>query len=263
MSGLLPWILENQEGFRENRLPSLYSDFSTQRHSNPDGFATNVAAWQQALAQAALAGRLTATTTPAASSEARRQHAGGDAVCVLRAGDQLVSALETRRYGRPVALQCVIDEAISSGALMPLSDFLDARTSPFAKSWLPRLALPQPPSLGQVLGWGVRTLRGLVIGAENGSDYGLGSVRRQDLVIVENLKVKSLTPASLRCRYGLLIYPLVRASDATTLVDRVFAKRTFVDEYCTWHDAPLSDADVDVLLTYLSRDVQKVAYDGK
>ncbi|KAI5296893.1 hypothetical protein KEM55_005433 [Ascosphaera atra] len=137
---------------------SLYSDFSLQRRTNPDGYASNITAWQTALSRAALAGHLRAANA-------------GDAL-VLKTSDKLASELESAEFGRPVALQCVIDEAARSNAFVPLGYFLSATSSPFARSWLPALslALPRPPSLGQVLGWGVRTLKGAIIG--HSDEYG-------------------------------------------------------------------------------------------
>ncbi len=78
------------------RLPSLYSDFTPQRYSNPDGFVANVEAWQQALATAAQAAMLPANGGSSADTLS------------LRTGEGLLQALETKEWGRPLALETVI-----------------------------------------------------------------------------------------------------------------------------------------------------------
>ena len=80
---------------RRARLPSLYSDFSPQRNSNPDGFAANTNAWIDALTKAARAGLLS-------SSGADRD------ILLLKTGENLLRCLETKEWGRPLALKTVI-----------------------------------------------------------------------------------------------------------------------------------------------------------
>lgn len=77
------------------RLPSLYSDFTLQRHVNPDGFAANVAAWEDVLQKATQAGLIPAP------GNARD-------TLSLRTSEQLLSSLETKEWGRPLALDTVI-----------------------------------------------------------------------------------------------------------------------------------------------------------
>ena len=78
------------------RLPSLYSDFTPQRSSNPDGFRANIAAWQDALGKAAQAGILPAYTGAASDTLS------------LGIGETLLHALETKEWGRPLALGTVV-----------------------------------------------------------------------------------------------------------------------------------------------------------
>lgn len=80
---------------RRARLPSLYSDFTLQRRSNPDGYAANVAAWADALRKAARAGFLPI------SGEGRD-------TLSLSTGEELLRVLETGEWGRPLALGAVI-----------------------------------------------------------------------------------------------------------------------------------------------------------
>lgn len=78
------------------RLPSLYSDFTPQRTSNPDGFAANITAWRDVLSKAARAG-----VSPIHSGFA------SDTLSV-KTGEVLLQALETKEWGRPQALGTVI-----------------------------------------------------------------------------------------------------------------------------------------------------------
>lgn len=115
MSELLDFIIGQGEQFRRSykticqgsgglyyadhkfraRLPSLYSDFTLQRYSNPDGFAANTTAWIDALIKAARAGLLLSD--------------GGERDTLsLRTGEILLKSLETKEWGRPLALRTVI-----------------------------------------------------------------------------------------------------------------------------------------------------------
>ncbi|KAH0548250.1 hypothetical protein GP486_008041 [Trichoglossum hirsutum] len=95
MSELLNFILNHEEQFRRARLPSLYSDFRHQRTTNPDGYAVNVSAWRAALGHAAREGLI---PSPDTRSD----------LLVLRFSDDLRRALETKEWGRPLALGAVI-----------------------------------------------------------------------------------------------------------------------------------------------------------
>ena len=76
-------------------MPSLYSDFSLQRHTNPDGYAANIAAWEDVLMKAAGQGLLP-------------QGPDGPEFLSLRTGEELLQALETRDWGRPLSLGNVV-----------------------------------------------------------------------------------------------------------------------------------------------------------
>ena len=111
MNEILDFISEHVEQFRrlgqiwrcmsstkitsKRRLPSLYSDFTVQQHTNPDGYAANVAAWEEGLQKAAKAGLISA-------SGDRRD------TLSLSPGEDLLRLLETKEWGRPLALKTVI-----------------------------------------------------------------------------------------------------------------------------------------------------------
>lgn len=95
-----------------NRLPSLYSDFALQKKTNPDGYAVNVAAWEQALNHAAKRGYTSsrgvrvrsgssASQKNAAPSRKKTDH------LILRTDESLLRDLELPELGRPVALGAV------------------------------------------------------------------------------------------------------------------------------------------------------------
>lgn len=84
---------------RRNRLPSLYSDFTLQRTTNPDGYAVNVGAWEQALIKAARQGYI---SRGAGAGQVKSSH------LVLKANESLLRDLEIPELGQPVALSTVI-----------------------------------------------------------------------------------------------------------------------------------------------------------
>lgn len=77
------------------RLASLYSDFRVLRSTNPDGYAANVSAWQDALEHAARAGVIPAP-------------GGGLSFLSLSTDENLMRALESKEWGRPLALGTVV-----------------------------------------------------------------------------------------------------------------------------------------------------------
>jgi charged multivesicular body protein 7 len=82
---------------RKHRLASLYSDFSYQEHTNPDGYRANLEAWRRALVAAAREGVL---PTEHGSKDHDR--------LVIHTGDDLAAALDTRDWGVPSGLGRVV-----------------------------------------------------------------------------------------------------------------------------------------------------------
>ncbi|KAK6596293.1 Snf7 family protein [Botrytis cinerea] len=91
MSELFNYLLDNEPQFRRARLAALYSDFRQQQTLNPDGYQANIEAWQKALAKAARAGVMPS------------QGSSPD-LLILRADDELLRALDTNEWGRPLSL---------------------------------------------------------------------------------------------------------------------------------------------------------------
>lgn len=68
--------------------------------------------------------------------------------------------MQTQDFGRPLALGAVIEDAVKKKELIPLKDFLDAKQSVYAKSWI--------PTPWQIVSWGLRQLG--VMGREGAED---------------------------------------------------------------------------------------------
>lgn len=149
------------------RLASLYSDFRPQRQTNPDGYHANASAWLRALTAAAKAGLV-----PSHSAAQQQDH------FVLQTGEELARALQTPEFGRPLAIGCVVDEAVRRKELIPVREFLDARESVYARHWL--------PTPWQVVSWGLRQLG--VMGGEGAEDR----LVRGDFVVMAHVEVRAL-----------------------------------------------------------------------
>ncbi|KAJ5537037.1 hypothetical protein N7513_010223 [Penicillium frequentans] len=233
MSDLLNYILKNEDAFRRNRLPSLYSDFTTQKKTNPDGYAVNIAAWEAALNRAAKRGYTSSRGVRVRSGSVTSdknvsiQRKKTDHL-LLRTDESLARDLELPEWGRPVALGAVFDEAMRKRTMIPLSVYKTTPGCLRKNQW--RLIDPAALSPWNVMSWGV-----------------------QELVLVENLE-----------EAGDLVIKKATGGRPSKL-DLILSKESFVEEYSTiLHDATeLSDSDFDVLLLYLSRDCGAIAYDGR
>jgi charged multivesicular body protein 7 len=106
---LLSYCVRSNLIFFRNRLPSLYSDFALHKNINPDGFATNVTAWEDALTDAARRGRISNTgeaVRRGLSDGSQHERKKRDHL-VLRTDITLLKDLEIPEFGRPVALGSV------------------------------------------------------------------------------------------------------------------------------------------------------------
>jgi charged multivesicular body protein 7 len=183
MSDLLNSILTQEDSFKKNRLPSLYSDFTLQKKTNPDGYAVNVAAWERALTRAARRGYV--STSPSRESSSTTATAVQSDHLILRTDDSLLRALEIPEYGRPVALGAVLDEAIRKHTMVPLQVFKASPLSLQQRQW--RIINPGALSPWNVMTWGMKRLRGFVIGSDTPETS--ARLQVQELVLIENLKV--------------------------------------------------------------------------
>ncbi|KOS47252.1 hypothetical protein ACN38_g1759 [Penicillium nordicum] len=256
MSELLKYILTHEEAFRRNRLPSLYSDFTPQKKTNPDGYAVNVAAWEQALNRAAKRGytssrgvRVRSGSTVSAKSGITPVKRKKTDHLILRTDESLLRDLESPEWGRPVALGTVFDEAVRNNSMIPLPVYKTTAGLLQKKSqW--KLIDPGVLSPWNVMSWGARQLKGFVVGSESDS---APKLQVQELVLIENLQ----EAADLAVKKA--------TGGNSSKLDLIYSRESFVEEFAaTLNDATeLSDADFDVLLLYLSRDSGAIAYDGK
>jgi hypothetical protein len=202
-----------------NRLPSLYSDFALQKSTNPDGYAVNIAAWEHALTNAARAGQISSSRTGARGgvgtlgSEGGDRHRRKEDHLVLRTDDTLLRQLESPEWGRPVALGSVFVcssllvsettslnganmrffdflqyEAIQKRSMVPVQLYKSSGASLQKKQW--RLIDPGALSPWNVMNWGIRQLKGIVVGSDNFESS--PRLQVQELVLVQNLKVCSM-----------------------------------------------------------------------
>ncbi|GKZ32043.1 hypothetical protein AbraIFM66950_001132 [Aspergillus brasiliensis] len=236
MTTLLQYIL-SQDSFRKNRLPSLYSDFPIHRKTNPEGYTTNIAAWEHALTSAAKHGYI-APHGPASKGKANH--------LILRADESLLRDLEIPECGRPVALGAVFDEATRNRTMVPLHLYRTNPASLRKPQWGIDTSVLSPWA---VMSWGMKQLKGVVIGSEEATPR----LQAQELVLVENLK----EAADRVVKHA--------TGNSPSKTDLVYSKESFVNEFSGILDegSRLSDTDMDVLLLYMSRDSGAIAYDGK
>ena len=206
-------------------MPALYSDFRSQKSLNPDGFQANVAAWREALSRAAWEGRL---SSAAATSD----------FLTIPVDGQLLRGLESKQFGKPLALGTVINQAVSDRDFVPLHDFLGATESIYSRSWT---SLPK-----SILTWALQQAW-----ADDGT-RGEDRLPQGKFVVVKNVEMAAKALAE-------------HASNTASLFDRAFTKGHF---YRTFSETlakgkALSERDMEVLLRYASRDRGLVAYDGK
>ncbi|KAL2410764.1 hypothetical protein ABEF91_000936 [Exophiala dermatitidis] len=221
---LVNWNTDQSFSDSRTRLPSLYSDLTVQKTSNPEGYAANVTAWESALTRAALAGKLPV--------EQR---------LILQTSEDLLNALASPQYGRPSGLGCVLDDAVRHGKMIDLKDFLTSDKSIYNRSWL--------PSPWAILRWSLRQVG--IVGAHSYEAPG-GRLRNGSLVLVPALEeiYKKMQP--------------VRDRHTQSLTDRILSRELLTMELndLVPGDTPLSEEDVNVVLRFLARDKQVLNYDA-
>ncbi|KAF2083686.1 hypothetical protein K490DRAFT_51040 [Saccharata proteae CBS 121410] len=224
MSELLKFIFENEEAFKnKRRLTSLYSDFRIQQEINPEGYDANVSAWRKALFHASRAGLI-----PSQS--------GANNLLAIRTGDELARQLTTAENGRPLALAAVIQDAVAKKELIPLRDFLGAKTSIYARSWV--------ISPWAVVAWGLRQLSSAV-GFGSSDKLAVG-----EFVVMENVEAAS----------NAILKNFATPKPPT---DLIFSTTRFSESFA-WSLSPtnpLSPTDLHILVTHLSRDKRACSYD--
>jgi charged multivesicular body protein 7 len=210
------------------RLPALYSDFRPQRTLNPDGYQANISAWRSALAAIARSG-----LAPAAKASTTPN------LLVLDCDERLVRALESKQYGRPLALGAVFAEALGAKEIVALGEFLSAKQSVYYRPW----TITSPRALA---GWALRQLG--VADLLGGGD----KVPAGQFVVLANLEAAAKVFAD-------------KTGELSTRFERTFSKAQFASVFGDQlvNGRTMSPTDIDVLLRFLSRDKDMVLYDGK
>ncbi|KAF2473819.1 SNF7 family protein [Lindgomyces ingoldianus] len=226
MDPLLDFILTHEEAFRSRgRLASLYSDFHTQLETNADGYHANINAWKRALANAARTGAIPA-------------QGNGRDLLNIRTGEELARALQHREFGKPMCLKAVFHDAVTKKEMIPLKDFNHAQTSIYNSSWV--------PSPWVMFQWGLRQLG--VLGQPGfGDKLDVGN-----FVVLTNVEIAADKI-------------LQQISSHKFSVDLIMSRSEFQRQFADVLDptASLTQNDLSILLTFLSRDRRAISYDGQ
>ncbi|APA12843.1 hypothetical protein sscle_10g076130 [Sclerotinia sclerotiorum 1980 UF-70] len=221
MSELFNYLLNNEPQFRRARLAALYSDFRQQQTLNPDGYQANIEAWRKALANAARAGVM---PTQGSSPD----------LLILRADDELLGALDTNEWGRPLSLGAVVQDAIAKKELMPLKEFMDASDSIYTTSWTIKP--------WDIVAWGFKQF---------GVSFRGNKLPGGKLVILGNVEEAAKVFAG-------------KSISKTGRVGRIYSRRMFKEEFGNvLGEHTLSEVDMDAFLIFLARDKKIIAYDGE
>ncbi|MCJ1394911.1 hypothetical protein MMC18_007791 [Xylographa bjoerkii] len=226
MSELLNFLLKHEESFRRIRLPSLYSDFRSQQAINPDGYKSNLTTWETGLTHAAQAGLIP----------------GGKDILSLRTGESLLQALETREWGRPLALTPVIPltfiakaAAVVEGRMIPLPEFLNSPISIYERK--------EAGSPWSLVSWALRRIgltrvQSVKFGPPKGSYVLVANVEKAAIEVMRTMDVR------------------------LSRIDRVVPMNVFAAEVAKTLELPggLTNDDLKIMLVYLSRDKSYLAY---
>ena len=98
---------------------------------------------------------------------------------VLKTGEELSRSLQTQEFGRPLALGAVLQDAVERKELVPLAEFLNAKKSIYAKTWI--------PTPWQAVSWGLKQLG--VMGGESVEDKLVAG----NFVVMANVEVQPLS----------------------------------------------------------------------
>ncbi|KAJ4257475.1 hypothetical protein NW762_008599 [Fusarium torreyae] len=224
MGELADYLIHNDPSFSRSRLPARYSDFRSQRTLNPDGYQANISAWRQALSDLVAKGLIS--------------HRGSNPDhFVLKLDDTLLRSLEYKEFGQPLALGTVVREATAGRDFIPLYDFEKSQQSIYQRSWA---GLPW-----SVMSWTLRQLG--VVDPSRGDD----KLPTGQYVVVKNVEAAAKELGNLM-------------ADKASRFDRVFSKTQFQKAFSAAlvKNQRLTDADLEVLLKFLSRDKGVIEYDG-
>jgi charged multivesicular body protein 7 len=132
----------------------------------------------------------------------------------------------------------VFHEAVQKKEMIPLNDFLKSKDSIYKTSWI--------PSPWKMLQWGLRQV-GVLGQPQSPAKMVVGN-----FVVVKNVEVAGDEIVKMMKEY-------------TSTADRVLSKTDFLKRFSTVLNpsAPLTTNDLDILLVFLARDKQAIAYDAQ
>jgi charged multivesicular body protein 7 len=161
------------------------------------------------------------------------------------ADDELLRALETKEWGRPLALGTVVREALARREALTFKEFMERKESLRDRWWGLGLRLNvNVPTVGDVLGWGLRQLG--ILG-EGNADTFPGRV-----ILLENLE-SAAKEVERRVAEGCM-----------GRVEKIFSKKEFKEKFGdVCGEKRFSDNDLDLLLKFMGRDRRVLAFDGE
>ncbi|KAK5998126.1 Charged multivesicular body 7-like protein [Cladobotryum mycophilum] len=225
MGELADYLVKNDTNFRKTRLPALYADFRSQKTLNPDGYEANITAWSQALSRLASDGLLS-------------RQGSNSSLLILDLDESLRRSLDNGQYGQPQALGAVIHDAMAKKDFIPLQGFLQSQHNIYQQTW------SEVP--WNVMGWALRQIG--VADPTRGDD----KIPTGRYVVMKNVEMASTELSN-------------KVADKTSRFDRVFTKSQFqvIFSSALVSKQRLSEADLNVLLKFLSRDKGIIEYDGQ
>ena len=157
---------------------------------------------------------------------------------ILDVDDDLLRALDTKKWGMPLALGTVVREAMDGRQMIPVKEYMAAKESIYRRSWI--------PSPWSVLSWGLRQTG--FTGGATGED----KLPNMKVVILKNVE-----------EAGKEV--LKRMAEQHSRVDRIYSKQMFHQEHedVLGDSTRISHQDLEILLKHLTRDKGEAAYDGQ
>lgn len=170
-------------------------------------------------------------------------------ITILKTGAELLRELDCPGIGRPAALATVVEEGVASRSMIEMHDFVHGKISVYDEKWTAAL---NPMA---VLSWGVKSLTNLVgLSGSSTPAETESKVVAKEYVLLPNLEEVA----------GHVLETVSRQS--TSMVDRIYSVEMFKNEFREIDDGqverPLGETDFKVLLKYLSRDREEIAFDG-
>ncbi|EKM55225.1 uncharacterized protein PHACADRAFT_161171 [Phanerochaete carnosa HHB-10118-sp] len=248
--------LPTYQNTTSSRLKFLYSDFSSQRQSNPSSFTSNVEWWRRTLEAFVLNGWQSRSGTESNTPDRLVLHATGPV---------LTEEFRLEGAGRPLGLAAVIvsasviyainmkTELCQQKSYFPVTQFLSATQSIYDPGWLPyRIA---SFVVGKPLWWALQQLS--IVGSDE--SYGSSGDSERWKKVKGDYVVLSLLE-----RAAEAVLAKQESKSSVSLADSLYNfegfKKAYADE--ALEGVALSDLDLKVLLKYVERDKKAIVRQG-